>query len=54
MNQTWENGKKNLILGLILACFSPNLDRQIFFVGVTSARCYTLLQAIIVFNFKEN
>ena len=42
MNQTWENGKKN-----------PNFGPKIFFMGFTSIRCYTLLQAIIICNFKE-
>ena len=46
---------KNLVLGPILACFAPNLVPEIFFLeGFTSARCYTLLQAIIISNFKEN
>ena len=29
-------------------------SQKILFVGFTSARCYTLLQAIIACNFKEN
>ena len=34
MKQTWENGKKKKkILGLILACFRPNLVPKIFFRG---------------------
>ena len=43
--------KKKLILSLVLAqiCFP-----KFFFMGFTSTRCYTLLQAIIVCNFKEN
>ena len=45
---------KNLVLGPILARFAPNLVPEIFFEGFTSARCYTLLQAIIISNFKEN
>ena len=45
---------ENLDLGLILAHFGPNLVPKIFFVGFTSTRCYVLLQAIIVSNFKEN
>ena len=54
MNQTWENGK-NLILGLILAFFTPNVvPNYFFFVGFTSTRCEKLLEAIIVCNFKEN
>ena len=38
-------------MSLVLAqiCFS-----KFFFMGFTSTRCYTLLQAIIVCNFKEN
>ena len=31
MNQTWENGKKKLILGLILARVGPNLVSKNFF-----------------------
>ena len=57
----WENGK-NLDFGpnlesqklMILTRFAPNLVPKIFFVGFTSTRSYTLLQAIIVCNFKEN
>ena len=50
----WENGKKKLILGLILTRFGPNVVPKNLFVGFTSTRCYALLQAIIVCNFKEN
>ena len=39
--------KKKLILNLILACFTQ------IFVTFTSIRCWTLLQVIIVCNFKE-
>ena len=46
MNLNWENGE-NLVSGLILA-------QKIFFVGFTSSRYYTLLQAITVYYFKEN
>ena len=46
INKTWENGK-NLDSGTILAL-------KIFLVGFTSTRYYTLLQAIIVCNFKKN
>ena len=54
MNQTLEMVKK-LILGLILARFNPNLAPPIFFfVGFTSTKCYTLLEAIIICNFMEN
>ena len=57
----WENGK-NFNFGpnlepqklIILARFAPNLVPQFFFVGLTSTRCYTLLQAITVYHFKEN
>ena len=49
MNQTWENGKKPNF-----APFGLNLGPQIFFEDFTSTRCYTLLQAIIVYYFKEN
>ena len=45
---------KNLILGLMLTHLGPNLVPKYFFVGFNSARCYTLLQAITVCNFKEN
>ena len=45
---------KNLILGLILTCFGKNLVPKFVFVGFTSTTCYTLLQVIIVCNFKEN
>ena len=38
---------KNLVSGLTLA-------QKIFFVGFTSSRYYTLLQAITVYYFKEN
>ena len=50
MNQTWENGKKKLILGLILTHFDP----KSFFEDFTFPRYYTLLQAIIVCYLKEN
>ena len=45
---------KNLILGLILAHFAPNSFPKLFSVGCTSTRFWTLLQPIIVSNFKEN
>ena len=48
MNQTWENGKKKLILGPILAC----LASKTFFMGFTYTRCQTLSQAIIVISGK--
>ena len=50
VKQNWEMAK-NLILGLILACFRQDLILNIF---VNFTRCYNLLQAIIVCNFKEN
>ena len=53
MNQTSENGKKTNF-GPNIGLFGPNLVINFFFVGFTSIRCYTLLQVIIVYNFKEN
>ena len=50
MNRTWENCKK-LSFG---PNFGPNLVPKIFFVGFTSTTYYTLLQAIIPCNSKEN
>ena len=51
MNKTWENGKKPNFE----SNFGPNLGPQIFFVSFPSIRyCYTLLQANIVYNVKEN
>ena len=46
--------KKKLILGMILACFGPNLVTKTFFRGFTSTRCQTLLQTVTEYNFKEN
>ena len=46
MNQT----AKNLIFDL----FWPKYGPQKFYVGSISSQCYTLLQVIIVCNFKEN
>ena len=57
INQTLtqlEKMAKKLISGLILARFWPNLVPKDFFVGFISTRCYTLLEAITVCNFKEN
>ena len=54
MNQNLKNGKNKLILGPILINFSPNLVRNFFLADLTSTRCYTLLKAIRVYNFKEN
>ena len=56
INQTWKNDQKKLILEPILdhlaqICPPP---QKIFFEGFTFSRYYTLLQAIIVCNFKEN
>ena len=45
---------KNLILGPILAHLTQILAPQVFFVGFTSTRRWTLSQAIIVCNFKKN
>ena len=42
MNQTWKNDEK------------PNFVLKIFFVGFTSTSNYTLFQAIIQYNLKEN
>ena len=55
MNQTWENGKKPNF-GADFGSFWPKFGPpppQIF-MSFISTRCYTLLQAIIVSNFKEN
>ena len=46
--------KKKTLLELILVQFGQNLVPKKFFVGFTTTRCYKLLQAIIVCNFKEN
>ena len=54
MNRIEKMVKKKLILGLILTRFGPNVVPKNLFVGFTSTRCYALLQAIIVCNFKEN
>ena len=49
---------KNLILDLILACLAqicpPPPALKNIFMGFISATCQKLLQAIFVFNFKEN
>ena len=55
MNLTWENDKKpsfRLDFGLFWPKFA--LPPKKIFMGFTSTRCYTLLKAIIVCNFKEN
>ena len=49
MNQTWEKDW-NASFG---PDFDPDLVLNIFFVSITSTRCYALLQAIIVYNFKK-
>ena len=53
MNKTRKNNKKPN-LGPDFGLFGPYLVPKIFFAGFTSSKCYTLLQAIIVCNFKEN
>ena len=45
---------KNLVFGPILAPSTQIWTTKFFFEDFTSTRCYTLLQAIIVYNFKEN
>ena len=50
LHQTWENDRKPSFW----PNFGPNLVPKNLFVGFTSTRCYALLQAIIVCNFKEN
>ena len=50
MKKTWENGKKTILDLILVQIWSP----KFFLVGFTSSRCYTLFQAIIVSNFKEN
>ena len=52
MHQTEENGKK-LNSMPDFGYFGPNFGPKIFFVNFTCTRCYTLLQAITVCNFKE-
>ena len=47
MNQTLENGKKDLILDMILAQICSS---KIFVAHFTSNRCYKLLQAITECN----
>ena len=54
MNQTLDNDKKPNFesdFGPLWPKFGPKI---FFFVGFISARCYTLLQAVTVCNFKEN
>ena len=39
MNQTWENGKKNIISGPILACLARIWAPKTFFADFTSTEC---------------
>ena len=50
MNQTGANCKKPNSG----PDFGQSGPKTFFIVGFTSTRCYTLLQAIIVFSLKEN
>ena len=53
MNQTWENGQRP-IFGKDFGLFWPNFGPpKIFVVRFTYNICYTLLQDMIVYNFKE-
>ena len=57
MNKTIENGKKpNSGSNFGLFCTNvpppPPKKKKKFFMGFTYTRCQTLLQAIIIFNFK--
>ena len=45
---------ENLDLGPILARFGQNLVPKILCVAFIFTRCYILLQAIIVCDFKQN
>ena len=47
----WQ--KKPLVFGPILATLAQMWVLKIFFMGFTSTRCYTLLQAIIVYNSRK-
>ena len=53
MNQNWENAGKPSARSNLLP-FGPNLVLKTFFVAFNSTRCYPLLEAITVCNFKEN
>ena len=56
MNKTWENSQKPSFgpnFGPLWHKFPPPPEKK-FFVGFTSTKCYALLQAIVVCNFKEN
>ena len=44
---------KNLVSGPILAQIFPALPKK-FFLSFFSAKCYAFLQAVTVYNFKEN
>ena len=46
--------KKKLNRGLVLARFNPKLVPKFFFVVFTFTRCYNVLKAMTVCNFKEN
>ena len=52
MNQTWENGKKT-IFGPDFCLFLPKFVPPNFFLGFSSTRCSTLLQAITVYNSRK-
>ena len=39
MHQTWENGRKNLILDLILAYLTQICAPKVFFMDFTSTTC---------------
>ena len=54
MNLFLENGKKPSFSPDFGLFFAQIWSPKILFVGFTSSRCYTLLQAIIVCNFKDN
>ena len=55
INQTGENGWKPSFGPQFWPVLTQILSRNNFFcVGFTSTRCYALLKAIIVWNFKEN
>ena len=53
MNQTWKKDKKPNF-GPDFGLFDPNLGPQTFFAGFTSTSSWTLFQAIILCNLKEN
>ena len=53
MNQTWKKDKKPNF-GPDFGLFDLNLGPQTFFAGFTSTSSWTLFQAIILCNLKEN